>query len=58
MAGMGATIAETVVSQRVALGHAIMTGQTVGEYEPDGRAAAEIAALWAEIEARLSEKTA
>ena len=54
LTGMGATIAATVVSQRVALGHAIMTGQTVGEYEPDGRAAAEIAALWAEVEARLS----
>ena len=54
LAGMGATIADTVVSQRVALGHAIMTGQTVGEYEPAGRAAAEVAALWAEIEARLS----
>ena len=57
LAGMGATIAETVISQRVALGHAIMSGQTVGEYEPDGRAAAEIAALWAEIEERLKGKT-
>ena len=53
LSGMGATIADTVVSQRVALGHAIMTGQTVGEYEPDGRAAAEVAALWSEIESRL-----
>ncbi len=53
LTGMGALVAETVVAQRVALGHAIMSGQTVGEYEPDGRAAAEIAALWAEIQTHL-----
>ncbi len=46
---MGARVAETVISQRVALSHAIISGSTVGEYEPQGRAATEIAALWAEI---------
>ncbi len=54
LADMGATIADTVISQRVALGHAITTGQTVGEYEPDSKAAAEIVSLWVEIEAALS----
>lgn len=50
LAGLGADVAETVISQRVALSHAIISGSTVAEYEPDGRAAAEIAALWAELE--------
>lgn len=58
LAGMGATIAEAVIAQRVALGHAIMSGQTVGEYEPDGRAAAEVVALWAEIASHLEGKKA
>lgn len=56
LVGMGATVAGSVVSQRVALGHAIMTGQTVGEYEPDGRAAGEIAAAWVEIQSYLERK--
>jgi chromosome partitioning protein len=46
---MGAIVAETVIAQRVALSHAVISGSTVGEYEPQGRAAAEISALWAEI---------
>lgn len=47
---MGATVAETVIANRVALSHAVISGSTVGEYEPQGRAAAEVAALWAEIQ--------
>lgn len=50
---MGATVAETVIAQRVALSHAIISGSTVGEYEPDGKAAAEIATLWVELQSRL-----
>ena len=53
LVGMGAKVAQAVISQRVALGHAIMTGQTVHEYEPNGRAAAEVAALWAEINTKM-----
>ena len=53
LAGMGATVAETVISQRVAFSHAIISGSTVTEYEPDGKAAVELRALWTEIEARL-----
>lgn len=51
--GMGATVASAVVSQRVALSHAIIAGQTVNEYEPDGRGAAEMLALWNEIATKL-----
>ena len=50
---MGANVAETVIAQRVALSHAIISGSTVNEYEPDGRAAAEIAALWREVQSHL-----
>ena len=50
---MGADVAETVIAQRVALSHAIISGSTVGEYEPDGRAASEIAALWREVQSKL-----
>ncbi|MGU3662282.1 AAA family ATPase [Methylobacterium fujisawaense] len=50
---MGAIVAEAVISQRVAMSHAVIGGQTVNEYEPDGRAAAEVQALWVELQQRL-----
>lgn len=53
LAHMGATVADTVIAQRVALSHAIISGSTVNEYEPDGRAAAEVAALWREVQTYL-----
>lgn len=45
---LGATLAQTIVHERVALRHALTGGQVAAEYEPGGRAAAEIAALYAE----------
>ena len=53
LVGMGAKVADTVIAQRVALSHAIISGSTVTEYEPQGRAAEEMAALWSEIETHL-----
>lgn len=53
LAHMGATVAETVISQRVAFSHAVISGATVTEYEPDGKAAAELHALWTEISRNL-----
>lgn len=53
LAGMGATVARAVISQRVALSHAVIGGQAVTEFEPEGRAAAEMLALWAEIRQHL-----
>lgn len=50
---MGVTVATSVISQRVALSHAVIAGQTVNEYEPEGRAAAEILTLWREIQIYL-----
>ncbi len=53
LTGMGATVARSVISQRVALSHAVIGGQAVTEFEPEGRAAAEMLALWAEIRQHL-----
>lgn len=50
LAGMGATVAKTAIAQRVSLSHAIISGSTVSEFEPTGKAAAEIKALWLEIQ--------
>ncbi|GJE57320.1 ParA family protein [Methylobacterium thuringiense] len=50
---MGATVAETVVANRVSMSHAILTGSTVNEHEPGGKAAAEVESLWNEIKALL-----
>lgn len=50
---MGATVATSVISQRVAMSHAVIGGQTVNEYEPEGRAAAEMLALWSEVQQSL-----
>ncbi|GJE59221.1 Chromosome-partitioning ATPase Soj [Methylobacterium trifolii] len=54
LANMGATVAKTVLANRVSMSHAILTGSTVNEHEPGGKAAGEVEALWREIEALLS----
>lgn len=54
LASMGAAVADTAVANRVSMSHAILTGSTVNEHEPGGKAAGEVEALWREIEARLS----
>lgn len=52
---MGATVARAVVSQRVAMSHAVIGGQTVNEFEPNGRAAEEMLTLWAEVQGMMKE---
>ena len=49
LAGMDAPVLPGQVSQRASFSHALITGQAVSEYEPDGRAAAEIAAMWSAV---------
>jgi chromosome partitioning protein len=46
---MGAPVLTGQVSQRAALSHALVAGQAVSEFDPDGRAAGEIAAAWSAI---------
>lgn len=43
----GITVIEAVLQQRAAYSHAVIDGRSVHEYEPDGKAAAEIDALFA-----------
>ncbi|KAB1068815.1 ParA family protein [Methylobacterium planeticum] len=54
LANMGAAVAATAVANRVSMSHAILTGSTVNEHEPGGKAAAEVEALWREIETTLN----
>ncbi|MBP28127.1 AAA family ATPase [Methylobacterium sp.] len=49
LAGMEAPVLPGQVSQRASFSHALITGQAVSEYEPDGRAAAEIRAMWTAV---------
>lgn len=49
LVGMGAPVLPSQVSQRASLSHALITGQSVNEYDPDGRAAAEVGAMWSAV---------
>jgi chromosome partitioning protein len=42
----GVKVAPVTLQQRAAYGHALTAGKTAPEYEPDGKAAEEVAALW------------
>lgn len=42
----GLPICPVAISQRAAMSHALIDGRAVTEFEPDGKAAREIAALW------------
>jgi len=44
--GLKANVAPVIVCHRAAFSHAIIGGQTAQEFEPGGKAADEIAALW------------
>ena len=50
-------VCPVVVGQRVALARALVTGQAAGEMEPDGKAAAEITALWQWVRQRVGMST-
>ncbi|MCJ2038796.1 ParA family protein [Methylobacterium sp. J-059] len=49
LTSMGAPVLPGQVSQRASLSHALITGQAVNEFEPDGRAAREIEAMWSAV---------
>ena len=46
-----------MVGQRVAFARALVTGQVAGEIEPDGKAAAEVTALWQWVHQRVGMST-
>lgn len=41
------------IGQRASFAHALITGQAVHEFEPDGKAARELASLWSWLEEKL-----
>lgn len=49
LTSMGAPVLPGQVSQRASFSHALITGQSVTEYDPDGRAASEIAVMWSAV---------
>ncbi|TXM97463.1 ParA family protein [Methylobacterium sp. WL64] len=55
LSGMGAPVLPGQVSQRAGLSHALISGQSVNEYDPQGRAATEIASMWSQVVALAHE---
>jgi chromosome partitioning protein len=53
LVGQGVTVLEPVMYQRAAYSHAVIDGQAVHEYEPDGKATAEIDELFSCIRGLL-----
>jgi len=53
----GVIVVPAVLHQRAAYSNAVIDGRSAGEYEPDGKAGAEIAAVfgWLEKQVRLSD---
>lgn len=49
----GVPVAPMTITQRAALSHSLVSGQTVSETEPEGKAAKEMRALWRFIEKDL-----
>jgi chromosome partitioning protein len=47
--GQGITVLPSLIYQRAAYSHAVIDGRAVHEYEPDGKAAEEIAGLYGNI---------
>jgi chromosome partitioning protein len=54
----GITVIDTVLHQRVAYSHAVIDGRSVHEYEPNGKAAAEIDELYNHITRLLGYRQA
>lgn len=46
-------VCRATIGQRAAFSHALLSGSSAAEYEPDGKAARECAALWRELKERM-----
>jgi chromosome partitioning protein len=51
--GLEGKVAPVVICQRAAYGHSVIAGHTAQEFEPEGKAAEEINALWQWVKAEL-----
>jgi chromosome partitioning protein len=57
LADYGLPIAPCAISQRAALAYALVDGRAVTEFDPNGRAAAEMTNLWQFVEHKLWPKS-
>jgi chromosome partitioning protein len=55
--GLGAAVAPVAIAQRAAFVHCLVSGRTAQEFEPDGKAAEEVAALWGWLAGELGLPT-
>jgi chromosome partitioning protein len=55
--GQGITVSPSAIYQRAAYSHAVIDGRAVHEYEPEGKAAEEIAGLYGNISRLLGLST-
>jgi chromosome partitioning protein len=53
LAGQGITVSPAIICRRAAFSNSAITGQAAQEYEPRGKAAAEISALFRDVAGRL-----
>jgi len=51
--GLAGKVAPVVICQRAAYGHSVIVGRTAQEFEPDGKAAEEVEALWDWVKTEL-----
>ena len=49
----GIPVCRVAISQRAAFGHALIDGRAINEFDPGGKAAAEIDRLWQTVRADL-----
>ena len=57
VAGLSAKVAPVIIYQRAAYGHSVISGRTAQEFEPEGKAAEETAALWQWVKGELKIST-
>jgi chromosome partitioning protein len=51
--GLEGRVAPVVICQRAAYGHSVIEGRTAQEFEPDGKVAGEVEALWQWVKSEL-----
>ena len=58
LTAFGVPVAATSIGSRAVFSHALVSGLTANEAEPDGKAAKEMAALWRMIEKEIADEEA
>ncbi|ALN75723.1 AAA family ATPase [Aureimonas sp. AU20] len=53
LASLPVDVCKATIGQRAAFSHALLSGSSAGEYEPEGKAARECVILWRELKERM-----